>query len=592
MRGTRGATLSGLNTLYNIYLIYLKSAWRGLLLEMLKNNQKVKYIIYARKSTEDDTRQVQSIDDQIYRLEKLAKELDYKIVSKFTESKSAKDPDKRVEFYKVLKEIESGRADGILCWKLDRLSRNPVDNGRVQWMLKKGIIKVIRTIEREYFPENAGLLFSVESGMATQYVMDLSKNVIRGHDAKLRKGVFPNRPQIGYINFRNNETGESYIEKDPERYELVRKMWDLMLTGNYSANKILDIVNKNWGFKTKKTRKLGGKELSRSAIYTMFTNPFYAGIITWRGKEQPEPGKHEAMITLKEYDKVQILLGNKGKQRPKTREFPFTGFIRCGECGCQITAITKTKLIKKTNSLKDYHYYHCTRKKKDYNCSQRKQVKAEVLEEQIEREIEKLTIIPEIKTLILNKHKELNKKEIEDRTNIYETRHKTLVATQAQLDRLLDLRLSERISDEEYTEKKTLLVDEVNRLKELLRETEERAQDWLELSEKTFNFATYAHYHFMHGDIQKKRAIATALGVNFSLKDSILHIEPNDWFIPIIEDYPAIEKEYLGCELDKTDPNMLSDEQKRILENICTKLSDRRDLNPGPLPPQGSALPS
>ena len=270
---------------------------------MLKNNQKVKYIIYARKSTEDDNRQVQSIDDQIYRLEKLAKELDYKVVSKFTESKSAKDPDKRVEFYKVLKEIESGRADGILCWKLDRLSRNPVDNGRVQWMLQKGIIKVIRTIEREYFPENAGLLFSVESGMATQYVMDLSKNVIRGHDAKLRKGIFPNRPQIGYINFRNIETGESYIEKDPERYELVRKMWDLMLTGNYSANKILDIVNKNWGFKTKKTRKLGGKELSRSAIYTMFTNPFYAGIITWRGQEQPEPGKHEAMINLEEYYK-------------------------------------------------------------------------------------------------------------------------------------------------------------------------------------------------------------------------------------------------------------------------------------------------
>ena len=559
---------------------------------MLKSNQTIKYIIYARKSTEDDTRQIQSIDDQIYRLEKLAKELDYKVVGKFTESKSAKDPDKRIEFYKVLKEIESGRADGILCWKLDRLSRNPVDNGRVQWMLQKGIIKVIRTIEREYFPENAGLLFSVESGMATQYVMDLSKNVIRGHDAKLRKGIFPNRPQIGYKNFRNIETGESYIEKDLERYDLVRKMWDLMLTGNYSANKILDIVNKNWGFKTRKTRKLGGKELSRSAIYTMFTNPFYAGIITWREQEQPEPGKHEAMITLEEYDKVQVMLGKKGKQRPKTREFPFTGFIRCGECGCSITAIIKTKLIKKTNSLKDYHYYHCTRKKKDYNCSQRKQVKAEVLEEQIEREIEKLTIIPEIKTLILNKHKELNKKEIEDRTNIYETRHKTLVAAQAQLDRLLDLRLSERISDEEYTEKKTLLVDEVNRLKELLRETEERAQDWLELSEKTFNFATYAHYHFMHGDIQKKRAIATALGVNFSLKDSILHIEPNDWFIPIIEDYPAIEKEYLRCELDKTDPNMLSAEPTHTLSHICTNLSDRPDLNRGPLPPQGSALPS
>ena len=68
--------------------------------------------------------------------------------------------------------------------------------------------------------------------------------------------------------------------------------------------------------------------------------------------------------------------------------------------------------------------------------------------------------------------------------------------------------------------------------------------------------------------------------MNFSLKDSILHIEPNDWFIPIIEDYPAIEKEYLRCELDKTNPGVLSDTQKRILENVCIKLSDRRDFPP------------
>ncbi len=102
----------------------------------------------------------------------------------FTEEKSAKDPNQRKVFLEMMQYIEEGNADSILCWKLDRLTRNPVDTGLIQFMLQKGKIKSIITSDREYLPQDAGLLFSVETGNANQFIMDLSKNTKRGMRGK------------------------------------------------------------------------------------------------------------------------------------------------------------------------------------------------------------------------------------------------------------------------------------------------------------------------------------------------------------------------------------------------------------------------
>ena len=76
----------------------------------------------------------------------------------------------------------------ILCWKIDRLTRNPVDSGALQYMLQEKEMDRIITSDREYDPVNAGLMFSVETGMANQFIMDLRKNVIRGMDGKMQRG--------------------------------------------------------------------------------------------------------------------------------------------------------------------------------------------------------------------------------------------------------------------------------------------------------------------------------------------------------------------------------------------------------------------
>jgi len=518
---------------------------------MNQPTNKIKYFIYARKSSESEDRQVQSIDDQVNRLKKLANDLNLDIKKTYTEAKSAKKPDNRPIFDEMIQRIENGEAEGILCWQINRLSRNPIDSGKLSWLLQRGILKSIQTIDRQYLPEDNVLLFSVESGVANQYILDLSKNTKRGMLSKLEKGWQTGVAPLGYLNDKENKI----IITDPERFNLVRKMWDLMLTGNYTPPKILDMANNEWGFRTRKFKRIGSCPLSRSGIYKIFTSLFYAGIIENNGVQYE--GKHEKMITLEEYDRVQMLLGREGKPRPKTHEFAFTGSIRCGVCGCLYTAETKKKIIKKTGEIKEYTYYHCTRKTTKIKCDQKKNIPVDDLELAIENEIEKFTILPEFLQWALEGLNKKNDTEIEDRTKVYEMQHKTLTETQKELDELTKMRYRQLIDDATFIKEKNELQTKIAQMKENLRHTETRAEKWLELTEKTFNYATYARAAFLKASemgkagLELKKEILMAIGKTPIMKDKILAIEPNEWLVPIKNEYPALEAEYLRLEPTK-----------------------------------------
>jgi hypothetical protein len=98
-------------------------------------------------------------------------------------------------------------------------------------------------------------------------------------------------------------------------------------------------------------------------------------------------------------------------------------------------------------------------------------------------------------------------------------------------------------------------------MKEGLRETETRAEKWLELTEKTFAFATYARATFLRASkmgkagLELKKEILMAIGKTPIIKDQILTIEPNEWLTPIKNEYPVLEKQYLRLEPQKTPMN-------------------------------------
>ncbi len=122
----------------------------------------MRYFLYVRKSEEDSSRQVESIPRQTKQLKERYD--DCVIVQTFQDEMSAKAPG-RPGFDEMILRIRNKEADGILVWKINRLIRNPVDYGTVAWMLQTGMLKSIRTMDREYTPADNVLILAVDAGV-------------------------------------------------------------------------------------------------------------------------------------------------------------------------------------------------------------------------------------------------------------------------------------------------------------------------------------------------------------------------------------------------------------------------------------------
>lgn len=497
-----------------------------------KPDKSIKYIMYLRKSTDAEDRQIQSIENQEKELMQLIKSNNLNVVKVFKEAQTAKKPG-RPDYQEMVRLMRSSEADGILCWKPNRLARNPIDGGEIQWLLQQGIVKSLLTPSREYLPTDNIIMLAVEFGMANQYSLDLSRDVKRGMKAKAEKGWRPHQAPIGYQNDKHAEQGRKRIYVNEQMFPIVRKMWDHPLTGNFSVQQIAKLANDQWGLRTRK----GGK-LSLSSVYKIFTNRFYYGEFEYAGEIYE--GKHRPMITPQEFDRAQQILGKAGKARPKHKRLPFTGLIRCATCGCSITCEDKYKYIKSTGETRRYIYHRCTRHKRDITCHQ-PPIKHEDLKAQIEEHLEAIAIPKAFLSWAIKVLREQHELEQQDRNTILKNHHKNYQHCVKRIDALIDLYTSpdnknrELLTKDEYQQRKQAVVKEKVAIEAEMRNTEARVSEWLELTEKTFEFATYAKVWFEEGNFETKTSILRALGQNFVLKDKKLHLDLKKPYLVIKE---------------------------------------------------------
>ncbi|HEX6258235.1 MAG TPA: recombinase family protein [Candidatus Saccharimonadales bacterium] len=295
--------------------------------------RKLRYVMYLRKSTEGAERQVRSIPDQERDCRELAQRLGLNVIDIIKEDKSAKIPNKREEFKKMLRRIKTKEFDAIIAWHPDRLARNMVEAGKIIHMLDTSAIKDIRFVSHQFSNDaNGKMLLGMLFVFSKHYSDDLSSKVTRGVRGNLRDYKSGGTPKHGYI-----RDSEGIYRKDGDNFTIMQKAWRMRAEGR-NQQEICDFINSQ-GYE-KYVAKQGGHVavvMNDSTLSNIFKDTFYYGELTQAGQtidlvEAPIP--FEPMINRDLFFTVQEL----GKTRRRTSRqkrkpfLPLRYLIFCDVC--------------------------------------------------------------------------------------------------------------------------------------------------------------------------------------------------------------------------------------------------------------------
>ena len=485
------------------------SRWRGVFISnivlyiMATTTQK--YFIYARKSTDTEDKQVQSIVDQITELRLFAEREGLEVVEVLEERQSAKTPGRPV-FNHALSRIYDGEVTGILAWHPDRLARNSIDGGQIIHFIDTGKLAMLKFPTFWFEPTPQGkFMLSVAFGQSKYYIDNLSDNVKRGMRNKARRGEYPHQAPIGYL----NDKVRKVVVPDPVRACQVKKMFQEYASGQYCLREIQDIA----------PLSVREKKPSLERVRRILSNPFYYGVFTFAGEVYE--GTHKPLITKKLFDNVQCVLQDRSRPQKRLKvPHAFRGLLLCAHCECGITSSVQ----------KGHTYYHCTRKRG--NCGS-KYVREEIVNQQVAKALQKVSLSDRIANMLATEAKILAKRENTQSGASAQHLQQSVRVCEDKLNRLLDMSLNGDVSAEEYTTKKRELIEEKTSLKENLKDVERKSAVWLEPLLSFIQHAKSTEKISLSTNLKEKADFFRNVGLNRKLHQFSIQYEPHRAWKPL-----------------------------------------------------------
>jgi DNA invertase Pin-like site-specific DNA recombinase len=332
-----------------------------------RSEEPIKYIIYTRKSTDEEGKQVRSIEDQVAECKAFARSNNIDYYDIIEEKFSAKESNKRPKFRKMLEDIEKGKYGGILSWHPDRLSRNMKEAGEIIDMLDKDVIRDLKFVSFTFNNDPSGkLLLGITFAMSKEYSDKLSVNVMRGNKHKLLIGNYVGKAKNGYYKDQDGK-----MRPDGENFKLLQQAFKMRL-GNNSLQDVANFINK--GIANAATNSPSGKTLPtfrKQDVGELVKEPAYTGVIVHGNQVIDFNDIYDfvPMVTPDEFLELNknSKTGGIGRvvkyiRKNGVRANLLRGCVLCSSCNHPMTTSITVKYTRNKSKHKNYFYFRCDTK--------------------------------------------------------------------------------------------------------------------------------------------------------------------------------------------------------------------------------------
>ncbi len=466
-------------------------------------NTKNEAVIYCRVSSKEQEETGYSLPAQEKLLTEYAQRKSFVILKVFSVAESASGAKQRKVFEEMMGYMQKKGIQILLCEKVDRLTRNLKEAVVANDWLEANEERQLHFVKQNLvIHKNAKsdekFRWDIEIVLAKKYIANLSEEVKKGQVEKIAQGWLPTKPPIGYKTI--GEKGHKIHVIDEKIAHLVRKMFELYSTGNYSVMSIEDEMYKLG------LRSVNGNRILQSRIYNLLQDPFYYGKLKWKGEVYP--AKHEPLITKDLFEKAQSILKRRGKTVLSTKHnYLFMSKIFCEGCEGVLSWETQKGIL----------YGHCNNHLKSRHCSKKTYIKEGEVEEQISVVFGKIAPKSEA---VLKWIEEIIKDENADQVKFRETEiqrlNGLLVSVRKQKDKYFEAKINKEV-DIEYCERKIAECKaEENVLESALVRVSDQSDEYQDLRLVIHELAFKAKEIYQKATIEEKRLLFVQLITNFT----------------------------------------------------------------------------
>jgi len=301
-------------------------------------------ILYARVSTNEQAEKELSIPAQLRALERYVHERGWYVAATYQDIGSGRSLKERPGLMAATRHAcEDSVVDTLVVHRVDRLARNTYDYLTLKWKLRKHGVRLVSVVER--FESNAmgDFLEHIMAAQAEFYSANLSLEVKKGMEERLRRGKWLGMLPIGYCKRGDTAT------LDPKSAPAVRLAFERWATGTVTCEQLARELHEVG------LAKRDGTPLRPGGVSQVLKNPFYRGLIVVNGKIYP--GMHPPIVAPQLFERCEAVFQQKRSGgRPQRRlRFLLARLVSCPRCASTLVGERTTK----PRTGKEYFYYRC-----------------------------------------------------------------------------------------------------------------------------------------------------------------------------------------------------------------------------------------